>query len=418
MSKMTLRLSLIAAAASFRYCAAEAADWPQFLGPNRDGVSSEKIAARFPTDGPRIVWKRTIGRGLAGPVVAEGKVILFHRQDGDAVIEALATADGKSLWRFTYRTNYRDDFGFDDGPRAPPTMAGGRLFAYGAEGNLHAVEATTGKLLWKHDLVAELASRKGWFGRCCAPLVAGKVVLVNVGGELDGKVAGIAAFDAESGKLAWTSSDDEASYSSPILTTIHDRTAAVFFTRKGLEVVDAARGTPLYKETFEPDISASVTACTPIACGPNRIFLSACYGVGACVWEFNPDLTARSRWRAMDKLDCHYGTPVFVGGHLYGFHGRQEYGQELRCIDAATGEVKWRSPELPAGSILAASDTLVVLTEKGESLLVAATPREFSVRARGQILGAVTRAFPALAGGILYARDDRQLVAVDLSPAR
>jgi outer membrane protein assembly factor BamB len=395
-----------------------AGDWPQFLGPNRDGTSGEEIAQDFPSEGPKLVWKKRIGGGLAGPVVADSKVILFHREGGDGVIEALGVVDGKGNWRFSYPTDYRDDFGFDDGPRSAPTVSGGKVFAYGAEGKLHALDAATGKLLWKHDLAAEIASRKGWFGRCCSPLVAGDLVLVNAGGESNGKHAGIAAFDAESGKLAWTSSDEEASYSSPILTKLQNRTAAVFFTRKGLEIVDSATGATLFKQTFEPDISASVTACTPVACGPNRIFLSACYGVGACVWEFDPGLKGRAVWRAPDKLDCHYGTPVFLDGCLYGFHGRQEQGQELRCIDAATGKINWKSPELPAGSILAADGTLVVLTEKGELLLVAARPREFKVLARGQILGAVTRAFPALANGILYARDGRQLVAVDLSPAK
>ncbi|MGI8601938.1 MAG: PQQ-binding-like beta-propeller repeat protein [Verrucomicrobiales bacterium] len=399
----------------FTLAAASAADWPQFLGPLRDGHSTEKITEVFSPEGPRLLWKNSVGRGLAGAVASDKKVVLFHRQGDRAVIEAFDAVSGKKRWRFDYPTDFRDSFSSDDGPRSPVTIAGSRVFAYGAEGHLHALDFASGRLLWQRDLANEFAAPPGWFGRCCAPLVAGDLVLLNVGGEREGRKAGVVALAVESGQLGWTASDDEASYSSPTLTRFGNQNAAVFFTRKGLELIEPLKGTSLFKESFEPDIDASVTACTPVLCGPGRVFLSACYGVGACVWEFATSLKGRRLWHAHDRLDCHYGTPVFVKGHFYGFHGRQEQGQELRCIDASTGEVKWRSPQLPAGSVLAAANVLAVLTEKGELLLVSPTPSEFKVLARTQILGAVTRAYPALANGILYARDERQLIAVDLT---
>jgi outer membrane protein assembly factor BamB len=397
---------------------ARGADWPQILGPSRDGRSGETIRASFGPEGPRILWRKPIGHGLAGPAVADGKVIVFHRESAEAVVEALDVADGKRRWRTTYQTNYRDDFGMDDGPRSVPTVTGGCVFTYGAEGRLQAVGLADGRVIWQRDLAKEFESPKGWFGRCCSPLVAGDLVLVNVGGRYEGKPAGIAAFKADSGEVVWTSSDDEASYSSPIPAKLHDRDAAVFFTRKGIEVVDPRDGRLLFKAPFEPDISASVTACTPVVCGPNRIFLSACYNVGAAVWEFDSASKGREVWRESDRLDSHYATPVFLDGFLYGFHGRQEEGQVLRCVDASNGQVKWSSSALPAGSLIAAGRTLIVLTEKGELLLVTASPEKFTVLARGQILGAVARAMPAFANGTLYARDGRQIVAVDLSAGR
>ena len=410
-SRIALVMSLVSAPAG-----SIAADWPQFLGPTRDGRSPEKIVESFGPEGPKIRWRNQIGHGLAGPIVAGGKVIVFHRDGDEAIVEAFDVSDGKSHWRAAYPTDYRDDFGMDDGPRSVPTVAGGSVFSYGAEGRLQAVDLADGRVLWKRDLAAEFDSPKGWFGRCCSPLVADERVLVNVGGRHAGKPAGIAAFNVKSGQIEWIASEDEASYSSPILTTLHDRAAAAVFTRKGLEVFDPRDGAAIFKAPFEPDISASVTACTPVVCGRNRVFLSACYSVGACVWDFDQALKGREVWRETGRLDSHYATPIFLDGFLYGFHGRQEEGQVLRCIDAATGKVKWSSPELPAGSLLAAARTLVVLTEKGELVLVAANPEKFNVLARGQILGAVTRAVPALANGILYARDGRQLVAVDISP--
>jgi hypothetical protein len=133
------------------------------------------------------------------------------------------------------------------------------------------------------------------------------------------------------------------------------------------------------------------------------------------MWEARAGDGLERVWSAAGRLDVHYGTPVFLDGHLYGFHGRQEEGQELRCIAAADGSVKW-SARLPAGSVLIADGTLVVLTEKGELILAPATPAGFKPTGRGQILAAVTRAFPALAHGRLYARDGQNLVAVDLRP--
>ena len=402
---------------------ASAGDWPQLLGPGRNGhaaADEPALAPAFPDDGPAIRWKKPVGHGFAGPVVAGDKVILFHRQGNDAVIETFAARDGTSGWRFSYPTPYRDDFGFDDGPRSAPTVADGRLVAYGAEGMLHCLDAQTGKLLWKHDLAAEFDAPKGFFGRCCAPLVSDGLALVNIGGNAKGKPAGVAAFRLSDGSPAWTGSSDEASYSSPIAATLAGRKTAVFFTRKGLEILDPASGSTLAGDTFEPEISASVSAATPVPCGPDRVFLSACYGVGAAVWEAGPEKSGgihlHRLWSASDRLDSHYATPVFADGFLYGFHGRQEQGQVLRCIGAADGTVRWSSPTLPAGSVILAGKTLVILTEKGELILAPATPDGYKPQARGQILGAVTRALPALANGTLFARDGRQLVAVKLTP--
>ena len=146
-----------------------------------------------------------------------------------------------------------------------------------------------GELKWTRDLAAEFEAPKGWFGRCCAPLVADDRVLVNVGGRHEGKPAGVAAFAVADGTLLWTGSTDEASYSSPILTKLQGGERAVFFTRKGLEVLEPATGRSCFKTVFEPDIAASVSACTPVVCGANRIFLSGCYGMGARLWTALPD---------------------------------------------------------------------------------------------------------------------------------
>lgn len=127
-------------------------DWPQFLGPSRDGVySGTELADSWPAAGPRRVWTKQVGQGFSGPVVAGDRVILFHRVENDEVIEALDARTGRTEWTYEYQTAYRDDFGFDEGPRAVPVVTDGRVYTFGAQGQLHAVDLETGAGIWSVD---------------------------------------------------------------------------------------------------------------------------------------------------------------------------------------------------------------------------------------------------------------------------
>jgi hypothetical protein len=145
-------------------CSAAAADWPQFLGPSRNGVYRGPLAASLPSGGPRTVWRKSIGQGLAGPVVSAGRLILFHRVGKQEVVEAFDARTGSAQWRYAYPTAYRDDFGFDEGPRSVPVVANGRVYTFGAEGQLHAIDLATGRKIWSEDTAARFRVRKGFFG--------------------------------------------------------------------------------------------------------------------------------------------------------------------------------------------------------------------------------------------------------------
>ena len=186
-------------------------------------------------------------------------------------------------------------------------------------------------------------------------------------------------------------------------------------TRTGFVCLDPEDGTVQIKKRFRAEINASVNAATPLLIGKNQVFLSAAYDVGAALWKIDPAKKTTSEvWARGGVIDAHYATPVPVGDHLFGFHGRQETGQQLRCIDPLTGKVAW-SQSLTTGSLIAAGKQLVILTEKGELILAPASKDKFAPTARGQILGATARAIPALSDGRFYARDDKNLVCVDLS---
>ncbi|MEK7675402.1 MAG: PQQ-binding-like beta-propeller repeat protein [Verrucomicrobiota bacterium] len=184
-----------------------AGDWPQFLGPTRNGVyAGPPLAKSWPKEGPKLLWQKKTGEGFSGPVVADGKMILFHRLAGKEIVECLDARSGKRIWSFDYATAYQDDFGFDEGPRATPAMAQGRVYTFGAEGAFHCLDLAAGKKLWSVDTKTEFAAPKGFFGMVCSPLVEGGDVLLNLGGRPG---AGIVAFDKVTGKVHWKATDDE-----------------------------------------------------------------------------------------------------------------------------------------------------------------------------------------------------------------
>lgn len=391
--------------------AARAADWPQFLGPNRNGSTTNAITTAFPKDGPTRLWRRQVGQGFSGPVVAEGKVILFHRVANEEVLEAFDTRSGVPRWRHAAPTAYVDDFGFDEGPRGAPCVRDGRVFTFGAEGRLSAVSLADGKSLWAVDTKARFQADKGFFGFACSPLAEGNLVLLNLGGGGD---AGVAAFAADTGKLVWKLTDDEAGYASPVAMTRGGERLVLFFTRTGLEVVEPAAGKLRLRFPWRSRMNASVNAASPVVDG-DEIFLTASYGTGATLLRFKAG-KVEPAWSGDASLSAHYATPVKHGEFLYGFHGRQEQGQDFRCIEWRTGKVRWSTEGIGAGTVVLAGDRLVLLLESGELVIAPALPDGFKPLARAQILGGGTRAPFALGEGMLVARDKNQLVVLDVKP--
>jgi outer membrane protein assembly factor BamB len=385
-------------------------DWPQFLGPTRNGVYAGKdLAASWPAAGPPILWRKDVGAGFAAPVVAAGKLILFHRVGGKEILDCMDAATGAKIWSYDYPTTYRDDFGFDEGPRSAPVIAGGAVYSFGAQGVLTAVDFATGKKIWSVPADAQYAVKKGFFGAAGSPLVDGGRVMVNVGGP----GAGIVAFDAKTGAVLWKATNDEASYSSGAIATIGGASHALFLTRAGLEDLDPANGQVRFSLPFRSRSSASVNAATPLAIG-NLVFISASYGTGAALLEVNGS-EYRKIWSGDESMSNHYSTCVYHNGFLYGFHGRQEEGQALRCVQLHTGKVMWSLEDYGAGTATLAGDRLLVLRENGELVMAPAAPDGFHPTAHARILSGVARSYPALADGRLYARSEHELVCVKLS---
>jgi outer membrane protein assembly factor BamB len=390
--------------------AATGADWPQFLGPDRNGTSPEKgLLDSWTATGPPVVWEKEVGEGFSSPVIRGGRLILFHRVGDEEIVECLGAATGKEIWRHKTPTNYDDPLGKGNGPRSTPAIAGDHVYTLSPGGLLLCLKLSDGTKVWQRALLEDYEVPPSYFGVGTSPLVEGNLMLVNVGG----KDAGIVAFDKASGKEVWKATGQGASYASPIAATLDGVRHVLFFTREGLASVDPANGTVRFSKRWRARINASVNAASPIVFD-NHVFLSACYNTGAILLRVQKD-GVDEVWSNDESLSCHFNTPVYLDGHLYGFHGRQDIeGGRLRCVEAKTGKVKWEAPGRGVGSLLLADGRLIVLTEGGDLLLVEPDPEKYREKARATVLGKPCRAHPALAEGRLYARDDRRLVCWDM----
>jgi len=383
--------------------AAAAQDWPQLQGPGRDGVYTGPWSEK---SGFRQVWKRSIGEGFSPAVVAGGRVIVYHRDGSQDKIESLDPATGKTQWTYAYTTTYRDSFGFSEGPRSTPTVDGDRVYAYSAEGLLHGVNLASGKGIWKLDARKEYGIRQEFFGAACSPVVDGARLLMNIGGA---NGAGVVAIDKMTGKTLWKALSHESGYSSPVVASIGGARHALFFTREGLVDADPETGRIRFEHRWRARMAASVNAATPLVSG-NQVFISSSYDTGAAVLEIQGD-KFRTVWSGDESLSNHYSTSVHKDGYLYGFHGRQEEGQELRCVEWESGKVMWSQEGFRAGTVTLAGTHLFVLTEGGELVIAPASPKGFQVAKRVRVADELVRAYPALAEGRIYVRTSRGLAS-------
>ena len=351
-----------------------------------------------------------MGEGWSGPIVADGKVIITHRIGDEDLVEALEATSGKVLWKKAFPADYKDQYGFDNGPRATPTAVGGRVYLFSAAGVLRALELADGKTVWEVDTHEKFGVEQGFFGAAGSPLVEAGKVFLNIGGKKEG--AGLVAFDADTGEIAWKATKHEASYASPIAATLNGRRWILFFDREGLVQVDPETGRVFYTYPLRARNRLTVNAASPLLLG-EKVFVSSSYHVGAALLDLGEDGPVVV-WNNHLSLNNHYTTSVTKDGLIFGLHGRQEARPALRCIQAEDGKVLWSQERFGGASLLLAGDLLLLLREDGDLLLLPASPKGFEVVTQNRILDPTVRAYPALADGILYARDEYKLIAADM----
>ena len=401
------RRSWLLAAALSPLAGLRAANWPQFLGPRRDGSSEESIRRELPKGGLKPIWRHDVGAGWAGPVAVDGKVWVFHRVENSERLECLDAATGKSLWKADDRTKYRDNFGFDEGPRATPVVTKDAVFTFGAAGELTTVERATGKQIWRKALHTDYTAKPAFFGTGSSPIILDDKLILNLGA----KDAGFVAFDPATGKELWAVEGEGVSYSSPVAAKIRGEELAIFFTRDGLVGLSPTKGEIRFREAWRPRNPNSVNAASPVVKG-DQILVSTSYNTGALVVEIGKEFAVKKVWSGDESLSCHYSTPVRSGEYLFGIDGRQEYGGKLRCVEWATGKVRWTEDSVGTSSLILAKDAVLAWTEKGELVAFEPTAEKFKLLWRAELLSGTCRAVPALADGAVYVRNEKELMAV------
>ncbi len=380
------------------------------MGPNYSGAL-EDVTISIPSGNKEYaqVWTQKVGDGWSAPVIAGGRVILHDRSEATERVHCMELNSGRQLWTYSLASNYRDDFAMSDGPRSTPAVAQGVVVTHSPGGIVCGIRLSDGKLIWKRDLVQDFQSPKGFFGRCSSPLIIKDKVTFAVGGSK----AGLVSLSLKDGSTYWKSNPREAAYASCIPYEVEGKTLVLSFLRDGFSVVDAKTGEEKFFSQFRSPINASVNAATPLVIG-RQVFVSACYQVGASLWNLDSHQSMKSEvnldlvWKRQGIMDCHYSTPVEYKGYLFGFHGRQERGAWLRCVEVASGEIKWEYRGLGCGNLIRLGNKLVVLSESGELLILPASPESFEILFRQQVLGSC-RAHFAYCKGFILLRDSRRI---------
>ncbi len=379
--------------------AVNAGDWPQILGPNRNGVAvGETFLPTWPADGPQIAWKAEVGAGYAGVAISDGKVVVFDRALDKERVLAFDLATGRKLWQTDFDASYRGGIDADLGPRCVPTIADGRIYVFGAGADLHAVDLTTGKSLWSRNLASDYAAPDGYFGAGSSPIVAGGKLWVNLGG----KESGLIALALDSGKTLYSGTKEQASYSSPTLAKIAGKERLIFVTRYNAVGIDPNSGDQIFSFPFGMR-GPTVNAATPLVFD-DRLFVTASYGIGAKLASLRGDKPTIV-WENDTSLSSQYTTAVYRAGYLYGVDGREDAGgASLRCLEAATGKVMWSEADYGVAHVILAGDKFVVIGNDGQAELVAAAPTAFKSLAKATLSRGKFRALPALSEGRLLVR--------------
>ena len=384
---------------------ARASDWPNFRGPNHDGISDEKLANKdWTAKPPKELWRITLGdEGYAGPSVAGGKMfIIDHKGDRD-VVRAVDVKTGKNLWTHEYEDTDKSNYGF---ARATPTYDGGRIFTLSRLGALNCLDVKDGSVVWQRDIKKDFGGR--WRGQTWdyagSPLVDGEKLIVCPGGP----GASVVALDKNTGKDIWRGGgDDQSGYATPVKAAIAGKTQYVVFTGMAVIGVDVSNGAKLWSSTWHT--SYDINAATPLVIG-NNVFISSNYGQGCALIDASTE-PAKQIW-ANKVLKAHFNSPMLFDGHIYGIGDPGE----LNCIVPADGSVKWKHAGFQKGGVLGIDGCVIAINgSDGDVVLCRMTPEKYEELGRIKPLGSESWTAPIVAQGRLYVRNKKELVCLDLN---
>lgn len=392
---------------------APAADWPQFLGPDRNGISKETgLISSWGSDGPEELWRIPGGVGMTSVVVRGTLACTMVQTDGQQRLLAFDAATGKKRWSTPVAPTYRNQMG--NGPRGTPALSTNSAFVLTGEGVLACVRLKDGHVNWKVETLTRHPGRSAEYGMACSPILWGDAVIVQIGA----RQATVAAFDQKSGKTLWTDGSGETpGYSSPAILKVGGREQLVVFAGKSAFGVDA-KGNRLWQFPYETGYDCNIA--TPVAIDGN-VFISAGENHGSTLLKLTPDGTGFSPsvvWSSTGRnsvLRNEWQTSILLGNYLYGYDNVGGAGPitNLTCVNAKTGERVWQEARFGKGNAIAADGKLFATTMKGELILMKPSPEGYIELGRKTVIQ-TTRQAPSLAGGRLYVRDDREIVCFNV----
>jgi outer membrane protein assembly factor BamB len=431
--------------------AAAGEDWPHFLGPNANGTSRETgLLNAWATNGPPLVWEKKVGAGYGAPSVRGEVLVLHHRVGGEEIVEGMEAATGKTIWRYGYPSQFTDPYGYNNGPRSTPLLTADRCYTFGADGKLVCLELRSGKLVWERDTATDWDVPPAFFGVGSSPVLEGGLVLVMVGGQAN---SGIVAFDASSGKTVWESvgeknwegqpmrgwrgeapvrwnrAEKQASYSTPVMATIHGQRQALCLMRQGLVSLNPTNGVVNFSFWFRSPVTDSVNAMSPVVMDDLILLSAAYYKIGSVLLRVKADgKGVEVVWRST-VLEVHWPTPILKDGFLYAFSGRNEPDAHFRCVELLSGKLMWdrderwashstRTPSVYGrGSCILTDGKLIVLGEGGMLGLFKPNPQRDEELCRSQVpqLHYPCWAAPVLSNKRLFLRSEDRLVCLNLA---
>ncbi|RME96229.1 MAG: alcohol dehydrogenase [Verrucomicrobia bacterium] len=396
--------------------------WPAYRGPTGDGVCHEPIRTDWPPEGPPLLWRRPLTDGFGSVTVADGRVYTLIRQrepEDREMCVALDVGTGEELWRTDVGEAWYDAGPAgasqgSDGPRSTPVYANGRLYIWGSHLLFSCLDAATGEVLWRRDFKQEFNAGEPPWHQAASPVVMDGLVLINV------RVAGrcLMALDPEDGSIRWSHGNYLSTHATPVPVEWNGQRQMVVLTTRRLAGIEPATGRVLWSHDLT--MNTISVAASPVICG-NRVYVSAGYSTGAAVVEVNPTgdgWTTTRLWGLKRSLVNHWSTPVEKDGFLYGHYGFKKYTTApLCCVEAATGEIRWRQDGFGQSGLIRVGDRLLAMTATGEAVLIEANPDAYRELARFRaIQNGVVWNVPAISDGRLFVRSTREIAVYDVAP--
>jgi outer membrane protein assembly factor BamB len=349
------------------YGTVEAADWPNWRGPNHDGVSSETgWAVTWLKGGPKILWKKSIGAGFASIAVSNSRAYVMGNIDDEDILYCMDAQTGEEVWRKSYACPlYKKDH--EGGPSATPTVDGDAVYTFSKDGDAIRFEAATGRIVWHRNLNKELGLKHPRWYFAGSPFVIGNMIILNAGSR------GIALSKAD-GSVIWKSGKDAAGYATAVALTVGGQECVAIFAAKEIVGLDAATGKVTWQHRWKTSYDANIA--DPIVSG-DTVFVSSGYNTGCALLKIQGD-NVTEFWRNKNMRN-HFNSSVLWQGYIYGF----DEGT-LRCLDFQTGQKKWSQARLGKGSLMIADGKLIILSDRGKLVIAEASPEKFEELASSQ----------------------------------